>query len=259
MRHKAVLMSAIAVAVLIAASLTALLPAWEGENEERALGSSECPVLVNNITNLPNAATVGEPLALSGTVSPSNASYTDIIWSLVSAGTTGASVTGNTFSATATGTATVTATIEQQFTDIKMVAAGYYHTVAIRDDGTLWAWGLNDKGQLGIGVSGASRITPVQVGTDNDWSQVAVGYIHTVAIKEDGTLWAWGLNDKGQLGDGTNTNRDTPVQEATGSTDWEYASAGGDHTVAIKDDGTLWAWGLNDFGQLGNGVSGAGT
>lgn len=91
------------------------------------------------------------------------------------------------------------------------LAAGDAHTVAIKKDGTLWAWGWNSCGQLGKGTNIDSN-TPVQVGSDNDWQSVSAGQCYTIAIKKGGTLWAWGLNQDGQLGTGTNTNSRTPVR-----------------------------------------------
>ncbi|HLG29265.1 MAG TPA: hypothetical protein VI387_03565, partial [Candidatus Brocadiales bacterium] len=84
--------------------------------------------------------------------------------------------------------------------------------IALKSDGTLWAWGYNYYGQLGDGTN-TSKNAPVKIGTDNTWgSIVGVGAYHTIALKSDGTLWAWGDNYYGQLGDGTNTNRNVPVQ-----------------------------------------------
>jgi alpha-tubulin suppressor-like RCC1 family protein len=131
------------------------------------------------------------------------------------------------------------------------VAAGDEFTVAVRRDGTLWAWGSNDWGQLGDGTFTA-RTSPEQIGTATDWASVAAGYSHTVAIRSDGTLWAWGYNNDGQLGDGTTTNNTSPEQIGT-ATDWASVTAGHQHTVAIRSDGTLWAWGDNSLGQLGDG------
>ena len=82
------------------------------------------------------------------------------------------------------------------------VAAGNSHTVAIRTDGTLYAWGSNSSGQLGDGTA-VDKNTPTRIGTDTDWESVAAGYYHTVAVKTDGTLYAWGRNNYGQLGDGS--------------------------------------------------------
>jgi len=128
------------------------------------------------------------------------------------------------------------------------IAAGIFHSLVIID-GSLWAWGFNADGELGDGTN-ENRNRPVQVGTDTDWVSVAVGMSHTVALKADGSLWAWGNNFHGQLGDGTTENRFSPVQIGT-DTDWANIVAGSDYTVAIKTDGTLWAWGHNAHGQFG--------
>jgi len=140
------------------------------------------------------------------------------------------------------------------------VSGGRWHTLAIKTDGTLWAWGMNNYGQLGLGNSGegTNRNTPTQVGADLNWSSVSGGMDHTVAIKTDGTLWAWGHNAWGQLGLGHTTPEPipTPTQVLPAglpATGWSFVSAGWRHTIALRTDGTLWAWGLNAEGQLGLG------
>jgi alpha-tubulin suppressor-like RCC1 family protein len=87
-----------------------------------------------------------------------------------------------------------------------------------------------------------------------NWTDVSAGGGHSMGIKADGTLWAWGWNNYGQLGDGTNTDRNTPVQVGS-DTYWTDVSAGGYHSMGIKADGTLWAWGWNNYGQLGVGTT----
>ena len=134
-------------------------------------------------------------------------------------------------------------------TGFAQVAAGYGHTVAVKNDGTLWAWGFNSSGQVGDGTT-TQRSAPVQIGTG--FAQAAAGNNHTVAVKTDGTLWAWGANFNGQLGDGTTTQRIAPVQIGSG---FASVAAGSYHTVAVKIDGTLWAWGYDSFGQLGDGTT----
>ena len=145
------------------------------------------------------------------------------------------------------------------------IEAGYFHTVALRSDGTVWAWGNNYNGQLGDGTT-TDRGTPVQVkgpgGVGFLAGVVAIeaGYFHTVALKSDGTVWAWGNNYNGQLGDGTTTNRWTPVQVkgpggASNLTGVVAVDAGYSHTVALKSDGTVWTWGDNGYGQLGDGTT----
>lgn len=135
------------------------------------------------------------------------------------------------------------------------IAGGSQHSLAIKTDGTLWVWGYSIVGQLGIGISGvgAARSSPVQVGALTNWLTVAAGnYYNSLAIKTDGTLWAWGFNNNGQLGDGTTDTKDSPVQIGALTT-WSDVKGGRDVGKAIKTDGSLWMWGKNDLGQLGLG------
>ncbi len=130
-------------------------------------------------------------------------------------------------------------------------------SAALKTDGTLWTWGWRQRWDLDR-YPGDRPITskaPMQVGRDTDWAAVSVGGAHFVALKTDGTLWTWGANRHGQLGDGTTTPRNVPVQVGR-DTDWTNVSAGASHTVALKRDGVLWAWGWNLYGQLGIGTGG---
>ena len=137
-------------------------------------------------------------------------------------------------------------------TNWKSVAGGWFHTAAIKTDGTLWLWGYNSSGQLGDNTI-THRISPVQtIAGGTNWKSVAGGSYHTAAIKTDGTLWTWGRNDYGQLGDNTITNRSSPVQTISSGTNWKSVAGGWYHTAAIKTDGTLWLWGYNGTGQLGD-------
>ena len=136
--------------------------------------------------------------------------------------------------------------------EIRIVAAGGSHTLTIKTDGTLWAWGDNLFGQLGLGEDIEYSNVPIQVGNDTDWKAVTAGGDHTLAIKTDGTLWAWGDNLLGKLGLGNQIDRLTPTQVGT-DTDWKTVTAGEHHTLAIKTGGNLWAWGANEIGQLGLG------
>lgn len=133
------------------------------------------------------------------------------------------------------------------------VSAGYTHSVGIKTDGTLWAWGDNGYGQLGDGTT-ISKNTPTQIGSANNWESISASGGFTVAIKTNGTLWAWGNNTFGQLGDGTTTNRTTPTQIGT-ATNWNSVATGEGFALAVKDNGTLWSWGYNNLGQLGDGTT----
>jgi len=132
---------------------------------------------------------------------------------------------------------------------ISSVSAGDQYSLAIKSDRTLWGWGYNHYGQLGIGNTSDQR-TPTSVNGATDWAMVSAGLHHTSAIKTDGTLWAWGDNGSGQLGDGTLASQLSPEKIGNAST-WAFVSASDSHTVALRTDGTLWAWGNNDYGQLG--------
>ena len=125
---------------------------------------------------------------------------------------------------------------------------------AIKTDGTLWMWGDNTDGVLGDN-SNTNRSSPVQTVTfAKTWSQVSCGRYHTAAIKTDGTLWTWGRNSYGQLGDNALTHRSSPIQTISGGSNWKQVSCGQSHTTAIKTDGSLWSWGFNTAGRLGDGT-----
>jgi alpha-tubulin suppressor-like RCC1 family protein len=128
---------------------------------------------------------------------------------------------------------------------------------------TISAWGNNFFGQLGNETYNTNSNTPVEV-SNLDGAAVkalAGGQGHSLALKSDGSVWAWGLNQDGQLGDGTNTDSSTPVQVNDPTDPTGYLSgvtaiaAGSSHNLALKDDGTVWAWGTNPYGQLGNGTN----
>jgi len=122
-------------------------------------------------------------------------------------------------------------------------SVGQEHTAAIQTDGTLWTWGYNLYGQLGTNDT-SSRSSPVQtVSGGTNWKQVSCGFYYTAAIKTDGTLWIWGRNNAGQLGDNIGTSYSSPVQTISGGTNWKQIACGSQNTGAIKTDGTLWTWG----------------
>jgi alpha-tubulin suppressor-like RCC1 family protein len=138
-------------------------------------------------------------------------------------------------------------------TNWKQVSTGAFFTSAVKTDGTLWSWGQNIYGQLGTNDT-ISRSSPVQiVGGGTDWEKVACGYEHTIALKTDGTIWAWGTNVYGVLGTNNLTDLSSPVQIFGGGTIWNDIYCGYQHSSATKTDGTLWGWGRNINGMLGTG------
>jgi alpha-tubulin suppressor-like RCC1 family protein len=129
---------------------------------------------------------------------------------------------------------------------------GKSHTLTLTEDGKVWALGGNEFGQLGNGTFGGETLEPRLVKGLDGIVAVYAGSNHSVALKKDGSVWAWGSNDSGQLGDGTSQNSSVPHQ-VSGISNVKAIATGSGHIVALKQDGTVWAWGGNRSGQLGIG------
>jgi prepilin-type N-terminal cleavage/methylation domain-containing protein len=142
-----------------------------------------------------------------------------------------------------------TSTPVLNFSIIRTLSQGLDHTLAIKQDGTLWSWGANAKGQLGLSDT-TPRNVPTQVGIENTWVSVSASNLSDYAIKQDGSLWSWGDNNYSQLGLGDATNRYVPTRIGTENS-WTLVASGDNHAFAIKQDGSLWIWGYNGYGQLG--------
>ena len=134
-------------------------------------------------------------------------------------------------------------------TNWAQICTSRFSSFAIKTDGTLWTWGDNSIGYLGDGTI-IPKSSPVQVGSLTDWKNISIVDSSVLALKTNGTIWSWGANYSGQLGLGDTTHRSSPVQIGT-STDWKYVSCNTSASFAIKTDGTLWSWGDNQYGQLG--------
>ena len=149
---------------------------------------------------------------------------------------------------------------------VLQVALGDTTQYALLEDGTVVSWGTNDEGQLGNGPAGASgelgvypkpSVTPVRVTGLSDVIQIAAGMKHAVALRKDGTVWAWGRRDNGEIGDGEPAGRPrraigpTRVPGLEGIT---QIAADGSHTLALRSDGRVMAWGQNRYGELGSGT-----
>jgi alpha-tubulin suppressor-like RCC1 family protein len=136
------------------------------------------------------------------------------------------------------------------------MAGGYGHTCARKGDGTLWCWGDNSAGEVGNGTTTTRELSPVQVtALGTTVVQVTAGDATVCARKRDGTLWCWGYNEDGRVGDGTTaTPKPSPVQVASLGTSVVDAAASATHSCAVKGDGTLWCWGANTYGQVGDGT-----
>jgi len=151
-------------------------------------------------------------------------------------------------------------------TGVTVVAAGAHHALALRHDGTIWSWGSNTYGQLGDGTKNG-RTVPVPTEDLTEMRAIAGGENHTIALKQDGTVWAWGTNDFGQLG-AESTKK--PRTKASSVSPFSLAekgnmnerniipvvgiAAGAHHVLALLSDGTVWSWGDNASGQLGDGT-----
>ena len=149
--------------------------------------------------------------------------------------------------------------------DVVSIWGGARGSIVLKSDGTVWTWGANFDGKLGIGDTNPSLVSvPVEVHGPgnasylNSVQAIMGGEIHNVALKSDGTVWCWGWNAYGQLGNGTTNDAWTPTQTGLGSVPplTAVTKLGGRpyFTLAVKSDGTIWAWGMNQYGQMGNGT-----
>jgi len=143
------------------------------------------------------------------------------------------------------------------------ISASTNGTFVVKTNGTLWAMGYNFSGALGLGDT-VNRSSPVQVGALTTWSKVATSNTSTIAVKTDGTLWSWGANNYGTLGQNNTTNYSSPKQIGA-LTNWGGISGAIAYNtlysgfMAVKTDGTLWAWGNNTWGRFGNGAGAGNT
>lgn len=139
--------------------------------------------------------------------------------------------------------------------DVTAVATTCDHSLALQADGTVRAWGWNHFGQLGDGTTRTwyPPSAPVRVRGLGEVTAIAAGSSHSLALRKDGTVWAWGRNVDGELGDGTNIDRHLPV-EVRGLDRVTAIAAGGERSLALRADGTVWAWGNNFLGQVGDGT-----
>lgn len=168
-------------------------------------------------------------------------------WGLNISGALGLGISGTYNTPTQIGT-------DNDWVDITS-GPGSIHTLALKNNGKLYVFGgtwSGGSGCLGLGPNINVANFPVQIGNDTYWQSISVGFNTSFAIKTDGTLWGWGQNDKGQLGDGTNVDKNIPTQIGT-DTDWAVVAAGQFHTAALKTNGNLYTWGDNTYGQLGSG------
>jgi len=141
------------------------------------------------------------------------------------------------------------------FTDWCQVSAACLHSLAVRQNGTAWAWGAGSCGLLGDNTT-TSKSSPVSVvGGFTDWCQVSAACLHSLAVRQNGTAWGWGCNTAGQIGDNTTTSRSSPVSVVGGFTDWCQVSAGSIHSLAVRLNSTAWAWGAGTVGRLGDGAA----
>ena len=133
-------------------------------------------------------------------------------------------------------------------------ASFFGHSMALKHDGSVWSWGNNSSGQLGD-ASEENRLLPVRVHNLAGVDTIGSGFWHSLAVKSDGTAWAWGSNGHGQIGQGTTSSSCYTPRQVLNITNATLSAGGYLHSAAMKSDGTVWTWGSNSYGQLGNGTS----
>ncbi|MBS1587278.1 MAG: T9SS type A sorting domain-containing protein [Bacteroidetes bacterium] len=133
-----------------------------------------------------------------------------------------------------------------------VVSCGTGHMHGLKSNGTLWSWGAGSGGRLGNGNT-SNQTSPLQIGTSHNWTDVSAGNVFGIGIQAGGRVFAWGANGNGQLGIGNTTQQLNPVPTSTPAVEWINISTGGNHTVGVRSEGSLWVWGANGNGQLGTG------
>lgn len=232
-----------------ATAASPVVAAW-GNNSSGQLGDGtttnrSTPVQVSGLTGVTAIAAGSEHslgLVADGTVRA---------WGNNSVGQLGDNATAGTNQTTPVQVVTATAVL----TDVTVVAAGLAHSMAVDTSTSLWAWGRNLDGELGLDDS-SGLAYPRAEEVMGQVTAIADGGLgaHSLAVMEDGSLLAWGANLSGQVGDGTTTNRIAPVS-VSGDLSPAEVAAGSQHSLALLDDGSVWAWGNNQFGQLGDGTT----
>jgi alpha-tubulin suppressor-like RCC1 family protein len=214
--------------------------------------------VVQNFADLPSASTSVGELYYVITDSRLYTSYSGLDWQLLATDTAGVLYSWGSNTNGQLGSGTIIARsspgIQSGLAIWCQASAGHTQAAAVKTDGTLWTWGCNTSGQLGTGNVTARCSPGTTVGCGTTWCQVSAGCTHTAGVKTDGTLWTWGSNTCGRLGDGTVTARSSPGTTAGGGNTWCQISVAKDHNVAVKTDCTLWTWGLNSTCQLGDGT-----
>jgi len=238
----------------VAVTTTSRLYAW-GANGRGQLGDGttinrSSPVQIGALTSWVQVS------AGSGHTAAIRTDGTLWLWGYNRNGQLGLNVSGNNYNFNAENRSSPTQI--GALSNWVQVKAGAQHTAAVKTDGTLWTWGSNSSGQLGIGVSGQgsaaqNRSSPVQVGSLTNWAQVAAGNIHTAALTTGGALFTWGSGQYGRTGHNSSESYYSPKQVGS-LTNWAQVSAANRHTTAIKTGGTLWAFGRNNYGELGDGT-----
>lgn len=232
---------------VVAVTEAGRLATW-GENESGQLGTGNttprsAPGLVGSLTNWKQVSTSSDFYGdtFVGAVKTDGTLWT---WGKNGAGALGSGANSARSSPVQVGA----------LKNWKKVVCGANFMVAIKTDGTLWSWGDNVFGMLGSGTT-TPRSSPVQVGALTDWADVSVRSHSVLAIKTNGTLWGWGA-DNSNLGFGNSSLTAIVSPTQVGAlTDWKYVVAGEYCSFAIKLNGSLWACGRNNFGQLGDGTT----
>ncbi len=217
---------------------------WGGDNFGQ-LGDGSA-----NLTGCFCELTPVQAVGLSNVIAITNGSYHAL--ALKSDGTVWA--WGNNMSGQLGDGTTTSLSIPTQvaISNVVAIAAGQNHSYALKNDGTVWAWGDNSFGQLGTGTS---TYTPLQVNGLSNVIAIANGFNHSIALKSDSTVWTWGANYSGQLGNGTSNGSVTPIMVNGLNNVTEIGNTMGNFCLAITNDGSVWSWGDNTWGSVGNGSS----